>query len=137
MKNELYKAIKNYCEENHCWGAYNTAKEWNEMLNTTYSPATFTALVNTGHLVKDKWYGEKCYSYALAETAEMREKRLEAERERDIKHAHWVIEHYEESVAKRKAKYEEEIANAEKWLKEDLEHEDKCLAEAKALLGIE
>lgn len=137
MKNELYKAIVSYCEENQCWGAYNTAKEWNEILNTTYSPATFTALVNTGRLVKDKRYGEKSYSYTLAETAEMREKRLEAEREGDIKHAHWVIEHYEESVAKRKAKYEETIANAEKWLKEELKFEDERLAEAKTLLGIE
>ena len=135
MKNELYKAIVKYCEENQCWGICETAKEWNNILNTFYSPATFTALVNTGRLVKSKGYREKSYSYGLAETAEMREKRLEAEREREIKHAHWIIEHYEESVAKRKAKYEETIKQAEKWLQEELNFEDERLA--KALLGIE
>lgn len=137
MKYELYKAIKKHCEENKCWGVRYTVKEWNEVLGTAYSPATFTALVSTGRIVRDKHYKAKAYDYALAETKEMYEKRMADERERDIKHAHWIIEHYEENVAKRKAKYEEAIANAEKWLKEELEYEDERLAEAKALLGME
>jgi len=134
MKYELYKAIMDYCDENHCWAAYNTVKGWNECLGTSYSAATFTALVSSGHLIRDKWYGEKSYSYRLAPTPEELQKRAEAEKQREIQHAHWVVEHYDESVAKIKARYEEMIRMAEEYLKEELEYEAKHLAEAQELL---
>lgn len=135
MKYELYNAIKSYCEENRCWSAANTVRDWNAILSTNYTPATFTALVNTGLLVKDKRYGEKSYSYTLAKTDEVRKAEAEAKREYDIQHAHWIIEHYEESVAKKQAAYEYEIKRAKQMLEADLEFEAKRLAEAKALIG--
>lgn len=134
MKHELYKAIMNYCDENRCLCVYNTVKDWNECLGTSYSAATFTALVSSGHLVRDKLYGEKSYSYRLAPTPEELQKRAEAEKEREIRHAHWVVEHHDDNVSKIKAHYEEMIKRAEEYLKEELEYEDKHLAEAQELL---
>lgn len=134
MKNELYKAIKAYCEENHCWGEYNTAKEWNEYLGTSYGAGTFTALVSAGLLVRTKGYKEKSYSYALAPTAEMLQKRAEEERQSKISLAKYRVEHHDEEVAEIKERYEEMIREAEEWLKRNLEWEAEKLAEAQELL---
>jgi hypothetical protein len=137
MKNELYKVIKNYCEENHCWGIYETAKEWNNLLNTAFAPGTFTSAVNAGLLVKSKMYREKSYSYALAPTKEMLAAREEEKRQGEIKMAQWFIEHYEERVAQCKEAYEYSIEEAKRLYEERMAQYDKDLAEAKALLGIE
>lgn len=134
MKNELYKAIKSHCEDNQCWGVRYTAKEWNEMLDTSYSAATFTSLVSNGHLTREKRYGEKSYSYGLADTDEMREARAKAKREREIEYAKYTVEHYDENTARARARYEEAIRRAEEQLKQDLEWEAERLAKAKALL---
>lgn len=135
MKYELYNAIKSFCEENRCWSVANTVRDWNAILSTNYTPATFTALVNAGLLVKDKRYGEKSYSYTLAKTDEVRKAEAEAKIEYDIEHAHWIIEHYEENIAKRQTVYENEIKRAKQMLEENLEFEAERLAEAKALIG--
>lgn len=134
MKNELYKAIMDYCDENQCWAAYNTVKDWNECLGTSYSAATFTSLVSSGHLVRDKRCGEKSYSYRLTPTPKELQKQAEAKKQREIQHAHWVIEHYDDSVEKVKARYEKAIRQAEEQLKEDLKWEAEKLAEAQELL---
>ena len=63
MKNELYKAIKAHCDENHCWLIHYTVKQWNEILETSYSPATFASLANDGYLARMK--SDKVYSYSL------------------------------------------------------------------------
>lgn len=134
MKNELYKAIMNYCDENHCWTAYNTAKDWNDCLGTSYSAATFTSLVSSGHLVRDKLYGEKSYSYRLAPTPEELQKRAEAKRQDEIEYAKRTIERYDERVADIKERYEELIAEAERYLKERMAFVEEDTAKAKELL---
>lgn len=135
MKNELYNAIKTYCEENHCWVAYNTVKEWNKCLGTSYAAGTFTALVSNGLLERTKKYGEKSYSYRLAPTDEVRQKTEETKRQQEIEWAKWNVEHYDENVTRIRARYEEMIRQAEEQLARDLEWEDQKLAEAKALLN--
>ena len=145
MKYKLYDDIKNYCEVNKYWKAYNTAKDWNEILGTTYSPATFTAAAKSGLLVREKFWGDKSYSYKLyveptpeeiQEEKEIAERRAEAKRQEKIENAKWWIEHYDEEVANIKAYYEEEIRKAEESMKKSIGWKNERLAEAKALLNI-
>lgn len=133
MKFELNKAIREYCEENHCWKARNTAKEWNECLGTNYAAATFTAAVKCGWLCREKW--DKSYVYYLPLTDEMIKAEAAAKRERDIKYAKYVIEQYEENIAATKARYEKRIKHAQEDLERDLAWEEERLAEAKNLLS--
>ncbi len=135
MKNELYKAIKAHCDENRCWKVSYKVKEWNEVLDTNYSVATFTALVKDGLLVREQAYREKSYSYSLAPTKEMLEEQAKAKRQREIERAKDRVEHYDEAVARVKARYEEAIRQAEEELKRDLEWEAERLAEAQELLN--
>ena len=135
MKNELYEAIKSYCDENHCWQTSYKVKEWNEILDTNYSATTFTALVKDGRLVREQGYREKTYSYTLAPTPEMLQKEAETKKQREIDSAKYRVEHYDEFVARIRARYEEAIKEAEERLKRDLEWEAKRLAEAQELLN--
>lgn len=135
MKNELYKAIKSYCNENHCWKVSYKVKEWNEILGTNYSSATFTSLVREGFLVREQGYREKSYSYSLALTEEMLEKAAETKKQREIENAKYRVEHYDEFVARIRARYEEAIKQAEEALKRDLEWETAKFAEAQELLN--
>lgn len=134
MKNELYKAIKAYCDENHCWAAYDTVKGWNECLGTSYSAATFTALVSDGRLERDKRYREKSYSYRLVPTPEELQKQAEAKRQYEIECAKRTVERYDERVADIKERYEELIAEAERYLKERMAFVEEDTAKAKELL---
>ena len=135
MKNELYKAIKSYCDENQCWRVSYKAKEWNEIFGTNYSSATFTVLVKDGLLIRGQAYREKSYSYSLAPTKEMLEKEAETKRQREIERAKDRVEHYDEAVARAKARYEEAIKRAEEELNRDLAWEVERLAEAQELLN--
>ena len=134
MKNELYKAIKAYCDENHGWKAFNTVSDWNAILNTSYSAATFTALVSDGRLERDKRYGEKSYSYRLVPTPEELQKQAEAKRQDEIERAKRIVERYDERVADIKERYEELIAEAERYLKERMAFVEEDTAKAKELL---
>lgn len=134
MKNELYKAIKTYCDENHCWKALNTVSDWNAVLNTSYSAATFTALVSDGRLERDKQYREKSYSYRLAPTPEQLQKQAEAKRRDEIESAKRTVERHDERVAHIKERYEELIAEAERYLKERMAFIEEDTAKAKELL---
>lgn len=134
MKNELYKAIKAYCDENHCWKALNTMSDWNAILNTSYSAATFTALVSDGRLERDKRYGEKSYSYRLAPTPEDLQKQAEVKRQNEIESAKRTVERYDERVAHIKERYEELIAEAERYLKERMAFVEEDTAKAQELL---
>lgn len=136
MKRKLYDAIKNYCEENGCWKMRNTAKEWNEILGTTYSPATFTAAANSGLLERTKRYKGTSYEYRLIPTEEMKKVEEEAKRAREIEDAKRIIEYHEENVAKVRERYEQMIKQAEEQLERDLAFREERLAEAKALLNI-
>lgn len=134
---DLYNDIYTYCEENGCWKVLNTITEWNEMLGNNYGVPSFTALVNAGKLEKEKRYGEKAYSYRIVPTGRIKEL-MEAQKvARERKDAEWVIAHYEDQLALRKARYEEMIKEAEEKYQRDLEWEEEKLAKAKAVLGIE
>lgn len=131
---ELYNDIYTYCEENECWKAWLTIAEWNETLGTNYGASSFTALVNTERLVRDKRYGEKAYSYRIVPTGRIKEL-MEAQKvAKERKDAEWVIAHYDEQVALRKARYEEMIKEAEKQYQRDIEWEEEKLEKAKAVL---
>ena len=132
MKNELYRAIKSYCDENHCWLTHYSMKQWNELLGTSYSAATFTALVKDGDLARMK--PDKIYVYSLMPTDELNELVKESRKQRDIEFAKYRVEHYEDSVARVKARYEAAIKQAEEALKRDLEWEAAKFAEAQELL---
>lgn len=135
MKNELYKAIKSYCNENHCWKVSYKVKEWNEILDTNYSPATFTSLVKEGILVREQGYREKSYSYSLAPTEEMLKEEAETKKQREIENAKYRVEHHDECVARIRARYEEAIKQAEEILKRDLGFETENFAKAQELLS--
>jgi len=137
MKNELYKAIKAYCEENQCWGIQYSAKEWNETLHTAYSPATFTALVSDGRLVRSQGWRRTSYDYGLAPTPEMIEARVERERQSKIASAQFRVEHYDEDVAEIKTRYAEMIKTAEEWLERNMSWTEEHYNEAKAFLAEE
>ena len=148
MKNQLCEASKNYCEENGCWKAYNTAKEWNEILGTTYSPATFTAAFNNGFLKRRKGYKATSYEYRLApreeEIREEAKREVELERkeaELYLKNRDMKIEQdkafYENLIKEAKEKYEEAMKNAEDYLERTMAYHEERLAEVKALLNIE
>lgn len=135
MKEQLYMAIKDYCEENKCWPTKLTAKEWNEALGTVYSAATFTALVSGGYLNRDKYYGEKAYRYSLPPTPEMIAKREEEKRQDAIKRAQWRVDTYEEQKAEKKAQYEESIAYATQYYEERIAWLEEEYIKAKELLA--
>lgn len=135
MKEQLYKAIKDYCEENQCWLTKMTAKEWNEALGTSYTAATFTALVSGCYLNREKLYGEKAYYYSLPLTPEMIAKREEEKRQDAIKRAQWRVENYEEQKAEKKAQYDEAVAYAKKHYEERMAWLEGEYIKAKELLA--
>jgi hypothetical protein len=135
MKELLYKAIKDYCEENQCWLTKMTAKEWNEALGTVYSAATFTALVSGCYLNREKLYGEKAYRYSLPLTPEMIAKREEEKRQNAIKHAQWRVDNYEQQKAEQQALYDERIAEITKHREERMAWLEDEYIKAKELLA--
>ena len=140
MKYKLYDDMKNYCEENKCWKARNTVKDWNEILGTDYKAATFTALVNTGLIIRtveNQWINKSPNVYYLAPTEEMIEAEKKRDRERKIENAKYYVEHYEEEVANYQARYAEMLKSAEEYLARETEWYNKKLAEAKEILNIE
>lgn len=144
MKRRLYEAIKNYCEENECWRAYNTAKEWNEILGTTYSPATFAAAANNGLLERRKGYKATSYEYRLApreeelmERAEIERKAEERKRAEEIEWAKsYVNGGYDKEVASLKEDYERKLKEAKELFDMLMKCKEKSLEEAKALLNM-
>lgn len=133
---ELYNDIYNYCEENGCWKAWHTITEWNENLENNYGVPSFTALVNAGKLMKEQRYGERAYSYRIVPTGKIKEL-MEAQKvAREREDAEWVIAHYEEQLALRKARYDEMIKEAEERYQRDLDWEAEKLEKAKAVLGM-
>ena len=134
---ELYNDIYTYCEENECWKVSNSITEWNEILGNNYGVPSYTALVNAGKLEKEKGYGERAFSYRIVPTGRIKEL-MEAQKvAKEREHAEWVIAHYEEQMALRKARYDEMIQQAEEQYQRDIEWEAEKLAKAKAVLGIE
>lgn len=133
---ELYNDIYTHCEENECWNVFYTITEWNEIFGNNYGVPSFTALVNAGKLEKEKRYGERAYSYRIVPTGKIKEM-MEAQKvAREREHAEWVIAHYDEQLAMRKARYEERIKEAEEQYQRDIEWEAEKLEKAKAVLGM-
>lgn len=133
---ELYNDMFNYCEENGCWKTTASASEWNAMLGTNYGSASFTALANAGRIEKGKAYKGKSYIYNIVPTGKIKEMMEATKREKEIEDARYTVEHYEEAIAMRRARYEEAIANAKRQLELDLEWENEKLAKANAVLGL-
>ena len=130
MANELYKAMADYCIKNKWWCSY-TAKEWNEVLGTNYASATFTALVNSRRIERDKGYRATAYSYQVIPFGEYKEEmeRQEAEREREW--AEGVIANYDNRIAEIEAEFEEEFKELEKRKKERIKWVNLALENAK------
>lgn len=135
--NELYNDIYTYCDENQCWNEWNSASEWNGILGKNYGVPAFTALVNAGLLERAKGYRAKVYEYRVVPTNEVKAKLEAIKIESEKENAKYVVSHYEEAVARRKARYEEMIREAERQLNEGLEWEAEKLEKAKAVLEIE
>lgn len=131
---ELFNDMYKYCEENGCWTAYMTAKEWCDCIGTTYSPASFTSLVNAGRLERDKAFREKSYQYNMAPVGVIKEKIEEEKKKRQRKNAEYTIAHYDEEVARVRARYEELIKEAEEYQERYLKYQAECLERAKKML---
>lgn len=131
---ELFNDMYNYCVENGCWKVWDTVKGWNGCIDKEYGSASFTALVNAGKLEKRKADRATAYEYHIVPTDEIKEKIEADKKRREIESAKWDIDHYEERLAQRKARYEEMIKEAEEEYQRDLEWEAEKLAKAKAVL---
>ncbi len=133
---ELYNDIYTYCEENDYWEALFTITEWNEELKNNYGTPSYTALFHMGKLSREKRYGERAFSYRLVPTGKVKERIDEKKAQRERERAEYIIRHYDEQLALRKARYEERIKEAEEQYQCDLEWEAEKLAKAKELLDI-
>ena len=131
--NELYNGLYDLCNENQCWDAWNIAKDWNANLGVDYGPACYTALVKDGKIERRTRFGSKTYEYRIVPTGKMKEIMEQAQRQREKDDAEYVINHYDENVARVRARYEELIRQAEEKLKEDLEWEKEKLNKAKLI----
>ncbi len=131
---ELYNAMYEYCEANHCWNVRMTAKEWNDMLDADYGPACFTALVKNSQLDREKGYKATSYGYRIVPTGKIKELMEQQKRNREKENAEYTIAHYNEAVARVRARYEEMIRQAEEQLKRDLEWETDKLGKAQAFM---
>lgn len=134
---DLYNDISKYCEENDYWEALFTITEWNEELKNNYGTPSYTALFHMGKLSREKRYGERAFSYRLVPTGKAKERMDEQKAQRERERAEYVIRHYDEQLALRKARYEEMIKEAEEQYQRDLNWEAEKLAQAKMTLGME
>lgn len=141
---ELYNMMRDYYLENNCWNACKSAKGWNEALGASFSPATFSALYNKGKLQRIQegklqiileGPKKKVYYYELILPDDLRQKKEEFERSREIERAKQTIEFYEGNVARIRENYERQIKDAEKRLAQDLAWETERFEKAKALLA--
>ena len=134
MKNELYNAMKTNCEANRDWTECLPVKTWNEVLGTTFSPATFASLWKEGKLQRTQECAGKPYYYGLVLDDEMRQKQEAVERARAIEQAKVCVESYEERVASCRELYERAIQEAERKYQERIKYFDEELAKAQELL---
>ena len=132
---ELYNGMYDYCEEVQHWNVWMTAKEWNESLRGEYGPACFTALVNSGKIERRKGYKSTSYEYCIVPTDKIKEMMEQLKRNKEKENAEYIINHYDESVARKRACYEEVIRIAKEQLARDLEWEAEKLEKAKATLA--
>ena len=131
---ELYNAMYDYCEENKCWNVRMTAKEWNDSIEGDYGPACFTALVKRGKLERDKGYKATSYDYHIVPTGSIKEAIEKHKQEQEKEYAEYTISHYDEAVARIRARYEEMLKQAEEQLNRDLEWELDKLGKAQAFM---
>ena len=132
---ELYNNMYEFCEENCCWNAWNTAKDWNADLGVDYGPACYTALVKAEKIERRTHFGSKTYEYKIVPTDTIKKKMEQAKRQCEKDYAEYTINHYDESIARVRARYEEMIKQAEEQLARDLEWEAEKLEKAKTTLA--
>jgi hypothetical protein len=133
MANELYKAMADYCVKNKWWCSY-TAKDWNEVLGTNYASATFTALVNSGRVERDKGYRGKVYTYQVIPFGEHKEEMKRQEEKERKEWAERVIANYDNRIAEIEAEFEEEFKELEERKKERIGWANLALKNAKEII---
>jgi thiamine pyrophosphate-dependent acetolactate synthase large subunit-like protein len=129
--NELYKAMVDYCEKVGDWFLCFTASKWNDVLETNYASATFTALANSGRIEKDKGYGERVYTYQLVPVGKIKEVMEKENAKREREWAESVIAAYDENIADIEAEFEEEMKKLEMRKKERIKWANAVLESAK------
>ena len=131
---ELYNEMYDFCEENKCWNTWMTAKAWGESVKGEYGPACFTALVNNGKIERRKDYKATSYEYHIVATGKIKEMMEQEKRDQERQYAEYVISHYDEAVARVRARYEEAIKQAEEALARNMEWERDKLGKAQAYI---
>lgn len=134
MKNELYNAMKAYCEECRDWTECLPARTWNEVLGTAFSPATFTSLWKEGKIQRIQESSGKAYHYELVLDDEMRQKQEAIERARAIPWAKNYVETHEGRLRTCREVYERAIQQAEREYQERVKSLEEELAKAQELL---
>lgn len=135
-KDKLYNLMYAYCKEHNLWDKSYSIKSWNEFLNTTFAPATFTALVNDGKINRyDSWNGKGAKVYLVVPVGEDKKaiEALAVEKEKEW--AENVIADYDKDLKRITKEYETAISNAETLYTTHLEWLNKSLEKAKAILG--
>lgn len=134
MKNELYDAMKAHCEEARDWTECLSAKTWNEVLGTSFSPATFTSLWKEGKIQRIQECSGKAYCYELILDDEMRQKQEAIERARAIPWAKNYVKTHEGRLRTCRELYERAIQQAEREYQERVKSLEEELAKAQELL---
>lgn len=129
--NELYKAMVDYCEKVGDLYLCFTASKWNDVLETNYASATFTALANSGRIEKYKGYREKVYTYQLAPVGKIKEVMDKENAKREREWAENVIAEYDKNIARIEALYEEEMKRLEARKEERIKWANAALENAK------
>lgn len=129
--NELYKAMVDYCEKVGDWFLCFTANKWNDVLETNYASATFTALANSGRIEKYKGYRERVYTYQLVPVGKIKEVMDKENAKREREWAERVIAEYDINIARIEALYEEEMKRLEARKEERIAWANTALENAK------
>lgn len=146
-KKEVYQAITEHGDTS----SWLSLSQWSDILNTKIAPATMTALVNDGLIVRKKeydWYHRnECYKYRAISCGEYQALCDEAEQKAEIKKMREFLDKYdslcaniqedldglddemEKAIQKIKAEYEQRrkwyIQDLERWAQEKIEYEAK------------
>lgn len=136
-KDKLYDLMYAYCKEHNLWEESHTAKSWNEFLNTTFAPATFTALVNDGKINRYdcSWNGKGAKVYLVVPVGEDKKAMEALAKEKEKEWAKNVIANYDKDLKRITKEYETAISYAETLYNSNLKDLNSWLEKAKVILG--
>ena len=146
-KKEVYQAIAEHGDTS----SWLSLSQWSDILSMKIAPATMTALVNDGLIVRKKeydWYHRnECYKYRAISCGEYQTLCDEAEQKAEIKKMRQFLDKYdslceikqeeldslddemEAEIQKIKANYEQRrqwcLEDLERWAQEKIEYEAK------------